>query len=157
MLLSSSGLVYRAAWQVERKSAWLLLFSQMTCISRSHMMLSCSLWSVLAWEALWASTSLMAVEQAALASRMIQSQVVLASLTTAEQAVLASRVAQVQEVLASKVNWEHVVWALRVTQEQTALASLIDSAAWDSFLQSSIPSSQMALHLWASVDALVVS
>ena len=37
------------------------------------------------------------------------------------------------------------------------LASLIDSAVTDSFLQSSIPSSQMPLHLWASMDALVAS
>ena len=78
-----------------------------------------------------ASTFLIAVEQVALASQMIWSSVVLASLTATEQAILASR----------------------FTQEQAALASLIDLAAWDSFQQSSIPSSQMALHLWASVDA----
>ena len=38
-----------------------------------------------------------------------------------------------------------------------ALASLMDSAVADSFLQSSIPNFQMALHLWASMDALVAS
>ena len=38
-----------------------------------------------------------------------------------------------------------------------ALASLLDLATCDSSQQSSVPSSQMALHLWASVDALVVS
>ena len=54
------------------------------------MMLPCSLWSNLAWEALWASASLMAVEQAASASQMVQAQVVLASLTATMQAALAS-------------------------------------------------------------------
>ena len=53
-------------------------------------MLPCSLWSNLAWEALWASASLIAVEQAALASWMEWAWVVLASLTTAIQAALAS-------------------------------------------------------------------
>ena len=38
-----------------------------------------------------------------------------------------------------------------------ALASLMDSAVADLFLQSSIPSSQMALCLWASMDVLVAS
>ena len=38
-----------------------------------------------------------------------------------------------------------------------ALASLMDSAVLDSFLQSSIPSSQMALHLQVSMDDLVAS
>ena len=114
VLLSSGGLVYRAAWQVERKLAWLLLSSWMTCISKSCMMLPCSLWSVLAWEALWASISLMAEEQAASASQMIWPWVVLASLTAARQVVLASRITQEQLVLASRVNWEHGVWALRV-------------------------------------------
>ena len=75
------------------------------------MMLPCSLWSDSAWKALQTSTSLMAVEQVALASQMIQSQFVLASFITAEQAVLASK----------------------ATQEQTTLASLMDSVAWDSF------------------------
>ena len=73
------------------------------------MMLPCSLWSDLAWEALQASKSLMTVEQAALASQMIQSWVVLASLTAAEQVVLVSKVTQEWAVLAFKVNWEHVV------------------------------------------------
>ena len=86
------------------------------------MMLPCSLWSDSAWEALWASISLMAVEQAALASQMIWSWVVLASLTATQQVVLASRVTWLQVVLASRVTWE-----------QTALASLMDSVAWDSF------------------------
>ena len=121
------------------------------------MMLPCSLWNDSAWEALWTLTSLMALEQVALASWMIWPLVVLASLTTAEQVVLASRITQEQLVLVAKVNWKQVVWASRFAQEQTALASLINSAAWDSFWQSSIPSSQMALHLWASMDALVVS
>ena len=82
----------------------------MTCVCRSHMMLPCSLWSVLAWEALWASISLMAEEQVALASWMIWPWVVFASLTTAEQAVLVPRITQEQLVLASRVNWEYVVW-----------------------------------------------
>ena len=115
MLLSSGGLVYRMAWQAERKLAWLLLSSQMTGVSRAHMMLPCSLWRVLAWEALWALTSLMAGEQVASASWMIQPLVVLASLTAAEQAVLASRISQEQLVLVSMVNQEHVVWVSRVT------------------------------------------
>ena len=106
--------MYRVAWQVERKSAWLLLSSLMTCISKFHMMLPCYLWSVSAWEALWASISLMAEEQVALASWMIWPWVVLASLTAAEQVVLASRITQEQLVLASRFNWEHVVWASRV-------------------------------------------
>ena len=38
-----------------------------------------------------------------------------------------------------------------------ALASLMDSVALDSFRLSSIPSSHMALCLWASIDALVAS
>ena len=76
---------------------------------------------------------------------------------TVEQAVLASRITREQLVLPSKVNWEQVVWASRVAWEQTALASLIDSAAWDSFQWSTMPSSQMALCLQASMDALVVS
>ena len=58
------------------------------------MTVPCSLWSNSAWEALQALTSLMAVEQAALASQMIWYQVVLASLTTTEQAVLEFEVAQ---------------------------------------------------------------
>ena len=99
----------------------------------------------------------MALEQVASASWMIRPLVVLAFLTAIEQVVLASRIAQEQLVLASKVNWEQVVWASRVTQEQTVLASLIDLAAWDSFRQSTMPSSQMALCLWASMDALMVS
>ena len=101
MLLSTGGLVYRVAWQVERKSALLLLSSQITCVSRSHMMLPCSLWSDSACEAFWALTSLMAVEQVALASQMIWFGVVLASLTTAEQVILASR-----------VTWEQAAWLL---------------------------------------------
>ena len=38
-----------------------------------------------------------------------------------------------------------------------ALASLMDSAVLESFLQSSLPSSQMVLCLWASMDDLVAS
>ena len=75
------------------------------------MTLPCSLWNDLAWEALWDSTSLMAVKQAALAPWMIQAWVVLASLTTSEQTVLVSG----------------------IVQEQTALASLKDLVAWDLF------------------------
>ena len=86
------------------------------------MMLPCSLWSVLAWEALQASIPLIAEEQVASASWMIWPWVVLASLTATEQAVLASRIAQEQMVLVSRVNREHVVWASRVAQEQMALA-----------------------------------
>ena len=75
------------------------------------MMLPCSLWSDSAWEALQTLTSLMAVEQVALASQMIWVWVILASWTATEQVVLSSR----------------------VTQEQMALASLMDLVAWDSF------------------------
>ena len=53
-------------------------------------MLPCSLWSNSAWEALQALTSLMTVEQAALASQMEQTWVILASLTATMQAALAS-------------------------------------------------------------------
>ena len=52
---------------------------------------------------------------------------------------------------------KHRASASRVTWEQMALASLMDSAVADSFLQSSIPSSQMALCLWVSMDTLVAS
>ena len=51
----------------------------------------------------------------------------------------------------------HMASASRVTWEQMALVSLMDAAVVDSFLQNSIPSSQMALCLWASMDALVAS
>ena len=59
--------------------------------------------------------------------------------------------------LCSLDSCKHRASASRVTWEQIALASLMDSAVMDSFLQSSIPSSQMALHLWPSMDALVAS
>ena len=88
----------------------------------------------------------MALEQVALASWTIWPLVVLAFLTTTEQVVLVSRTKQKQVIQASRVTWE-----------QMALASLIDAAACDSFWQSMMPSSQTALHLQASMDALVVS
>ena len=110
----------------------------------------------------------MAIEHAALASWMVQAQVVLASLTITKQMALVSRVTKEHTTLASRVTWEqmalasltvakHKAWASRVTLEQTALACLMDSVTWDSFWWSSIPSSQMALHLQVSMDALVVS
>ena len=52
---------------------------------------------------------------------------------------------------------KHRALASRVTQEQMALASLMDLVVSDSFQQSSVPSSQTALHLQASMDALVAS
>ena len=117
------------------------------------MMLPCSLWNDSAWRAL---TSLVALEQVALASWTIWPLVVLAFLTAIEQVVLASKITQEQLVLASKVNWEQVVWASRVTWEQAAVASLIDSAAWHSLWQRAMLSSCMVLCLWAPMDALVV-
>ena len=68
------------------------------------MVLTCLHWSESAWEAPWISTSLMAVEQRALASQMVQVQVALASLTVAEQRASASRVAWVQMALASLMD-----------------------------------------------------
>ena len=79
--------------------------------------------------------SLMAVEQRALASQMVQVQVVLASLTVVEQRASASSVAWVQ----------------------MALASLMDSVVAESFWQSSMPSSQTAFCLWALMDDVVTS
>ena len=79
--LSNGGLLYKMTWQVERKSLWLPLSSTMACSSRSHMYLLCSLWSIAAWEIIWASASQMALEQVALASWTKQPLVVLASLT----------------------------------------------------------------------------
>ena len=75
------------------------------------MTLPCCLWSNLAWEALQVFASLMAVEQAASASQMVQAQVVLASLMAVKHRALASR----------------------VTWEQMALASLMDLVVLDSF------------------------
>ena len=63
-------------------------------------MLPCSFCSNLAWEALWASASLMAVEHAALFSCMEHAWVILASLTISKQMALASRVAEEQMALA---------------------------------------------------------
>ena len=88
---------------------------------------------------------------------MVQAQVGLASLTIAKQMALACRVTQEQTALASLMVAKHRTLVSRVTWEQTALASLMNLVAWDSFQQSSMPSSQMALCLQASVDALVVS
>ena len=86
----------------------------MTCASKSCMILPCSLWSNLAWKALQTSESLMAVEQAALASWMVLAQVILASLTIAKQMALVSRNTQ-----------EHAALAPRATCEQMVLASLM--------------------------------
>ena len=74
------------------------------------MILPCSLWNHSALQALQALTSLMALEQVASASWMIQPLVVLTSLTATEQAGLASKITQEQLVLVYKVNWEQVVW-----------------------------------------------
>ena len=60
-------------------------------------------------------------------------------------------------VLASLTTVKHRALASRVTWEQMALDPLMDFIAWDSFQQSSIPSSQMALCLQASMDALVAN
>ena len=83
--------------------------------------------------------------------------IVFASLTISEQMALASRVAWEQMALASLMVVKHKAWVSRLAWEQVALASLMDSVALDLFQWSSMPSSQMALHLWASMDALVVS
>ena len=71
----------------------------------------CCLWSNSAWEALQVTASLMTIEQAALASWMVQAQVVLASLMVVKHSALVSR----------------------VTWEQMALASLMDSVVSDLF------------------------
>ena len=68
-----------------------------------------SLWSNSAWEALQISASLMAVEQAALASWMVQAWVILASLTIAKQMALASRVTWELTALASLMVAKHKV------------------------------------------------
>ena len=71
-------------------------------------------------------------------------------------------------VLASIVaqnRWPWPLWQWQSTKpehprlawEQVALASSMDSVAFDSFQWSSMPSSQMALHLQVSMDAFVVS
>ena len=99
------------------------------------MVLACHLWGESAWEASQVSASLMAAEQMALASQMVQVQVALASLTAAEQRASASRVAWVQ----------------------MALASLMDCTILESFQQSSMPSSQTTFCLQASMDDLVAS
>ena len=144
--LSCGGLLYKMTWQAERKSLRLLLSSPMACSSRSHMYLPCSLWNIAAWETFQASTSQMALEQAALASWTKWPLVVLAFLTTTRKSVLALRINQEQAVQASRVTWE-----------QMTLASLIDAATWDSFWWNIMPSSQTALHLLASMDPLVLS
>ena len=71
--------------------------------------------------------------------------------------VLASLIVQKQVAFAALTVEKHRVSASMVTQEQMALASLMDSAVLDSFQQSSMPSSQMALCLWASMDDLVTN
>ena len=88
----------------------------------------------------------MVVEQAASASWMVQACIILTSLTAAMQVAFASLTVA-----------KHKAWASRVAWEQMALVSLMDSVTWDSFWWSSIPSSQMALYLQVSMDALVVS
>ena len=88
----------------------------------------------------------MATEQMALASQMVQAWVVLASLMV-----------QTYVTFAPLTVVKHRTSASRVTWEQMALASLMDSAVLDSFQQSSIPSSQMAFSLQASMDDLVAS
>ena len=90
--------------------------------------------------------SLMAVEQAVSASQMMWVWVVLASLIVQKQVTFAALTVE-----------RHWASASIVTQEQIALASLMYSAVLDSFQQSSIPSSQMALCLWASMDDLVTN
>ena len=79
--LSCGGLLYKMAWQAERKSLWLLLSSPMVCYSRSRMYLPCSLWNIAPWENFWALTLQMALEQAASASWTKWPLVVLAFLT----------------------------------------------------------------------------
>ena len=132
---TSTGLAHRAAWQVERKSSWLLLFSSMACSSRHWMDLACDQWSESAWEAPWASASLTVVEQRFLASWMEWTQVALTSLMVVEQRVSAS--------------W--VEWV------QMALASLMDSDVSELFWQRSMSSSQTNFCWWAWMDDLVAS
>ena len=71
------------------------------------MMLPCSFCRNLAWEAFWASASLMAIEHIALFSHMEHLQVILASLTISKEMALASRVAQEQMALASLTVVKH--------------------------------------------------
>ena len=107
----------------------------MTCSSRCWMVLACLWWNESAWEAPQVYTSLMAVEQRALASQMVHAQVALASLTVVEQRASTSRVAWVQ----------------------TALAFLMDSTVLESFWWSSMPSSQTTFCLQALMDDQVAS
>ena len=88
----------------------------------------------------------MAAEQAILASQMVQGWVALASL-----------IVRLQVTFASLTVEEHRASASMVMQEQMALASLMDSAVSDLLQQSFVPSSQMALCLWVSMDDLVAS
>ena len=71
------------------------------------MMLPCSFCSSSAWEALWASVSLIAVEHAASFSHMEHAWVFLASLTISRQMALASKVALEQTALASLMVVKH--------------------------------------------------
>ena len=48
-------------------------------------------------------------------------------------------------------------FASQTAQVQMALATLMDSAVSELFQQRSIPSSQTAFHLWASMDDLVAN
>ena len=68
------------------------------------MVLACCLWSESAWEALQVSASLMAAEQRALDSWMVQVQVALASLTVVEQRASASMEAWMQMASASLMD-----------------------------------------------------
>ena len=88
----------------------------------------------------------MATEQVVLVSQIVQASVALASLIVQMQVTFASLRVEKHRASASMVTWE-----------QMALASLMDSAVSDSFQQSSIPSSQTALCLQASMDDLVAS
>ena len=61
------------------------------------------------------------------------------------------------QVSASLMAIEQMVSASQMVWVQMALASLMDSTVLESFWWSSIPSSQTAFCLWASMDDLVAS
>ena len=72
------------------------------------MVLTCCLWSELAWEAPQVLASLMATEQAVSASWMVQVWVALASLIDQMQVTFASLTVEKYRASASKVTWEQM-------------------------------------------------
>ena len=123
-------LVFKAAWQAERKSIWLLPSSWMTYSSRPLMTLAFCLWSDSAWEAPQVSASLMTAEQ-----------MVSASLMATEQTVLASWMAWVQMALASLMDSA----VLEAFQQRSIASSLTAFHLWSSMDDLVANSSSMVL------------